>query len=107
MCRYRFGDGKCSYPNNMALECVGEDRCQFGDDSEDSPPAEPFIEKEDTGATNTDDRCPNTKTGIYCKKYGYFHCAGNENCQDPEDYMDHLEDHQDKFKNIDIEKEID
>ncbi len=95
----------------MALECVGEENCRYVGDREDGPPSEPFIG--DTGTTESKDgsledhRCPNTKTGIYCKKYGYFHCAGEENCEDPEDYMDHLEDHREKFKNIDIEKDID
>jgi len=110
MCRYEFGDGKCSYPSNMALECVGEDKCRFLEESGCQSP----IEISNQGNTLTsqnksnknDSRCPNTKTGVYCKKYGYFHCAGEENCEDPEDYMEHLESHQEKFQNIDIEKKI-
>jgi len=111
MCRYKFGDGKCSYPNNMALECVGEDKCRFLEESEDGSP--PKLQREEMETQNPDrsvqddDRCPNTKTGIYCKKYGYFHCAGEDNCQDPEEYMEHLECHREKFQNIDIEKDID
>ncbi len=108
MCRYEFGDGKCSYPSNMALECVGEDKCRFLEETDSESSSESPIEKNDLQDLNTsiqdDDRCPNTKTGVYCKKYGYFHCAGEENCKDPEDYMEHLESHQEKFQNIDIEK---
>ncbi|MBS3790032.1 MAG: hypothetical protein KGY66_03855 [Candidatus Thermoplasmatota archaeon] len=110
MCRYEFGDGKCSYPNNMALECVGEDKCRFVENSDnDSPPKIMGDEDRSRDSSKTapeDDGCPNTKTGIYCKKYGYFHCAGKENCEDPEDYMEHLERHRDKFQNIDINKNV-
>ena len=94
----------------MALECVGEDKCRFLQDSDSGSP--PMITEEKSGienindSTQEDDRCPNTKTGIYCKKYGYFHCAGEENCENPEDYMEHLESHQDKFQNVDIKKNI-
>ncbi|MFW5952791.1 MAG: hypothetical protein ACOCSJ_01370 [Candidatus Natronoplasma sp.] len=110
MCRYEFGDGKCSYPNNMALECVGEDKCRFLEEDDCESSIESYSDEKRVPASNKsaqdDDRCPNTKTGVYCKKYGYFHCAGKENCQDPEEYMEHLARHKDKFQNIDIEKDI-
>ncbi len=107
MCRYKYGNGKCSYPKNIALECVGEDSCQFLDDSEEdidvSSDMEPSLRNEES----EEERCPNTKTGVYCKKYGYFHCSGKEKCKDREEYMDHLECHQNKIQNVDIEKERD
>lgn len=111
MCRYKFGDGRCSHPHNMAQECVGEDSCRFMETSESEALSDPFIGNR--GKSQAEDKsleaheCPNTKTGIYCKKYGFFHCAGKENCEKKEDYMDHLEDHRERFKNINIEKEID
>ncbi len=108
MCRYRFGDGNCAYPSNMALECVGEENCQFVDNSEDRSPPEPspgeMMSEDMSKASSEDDLCPHTKTGIYCKKHGHFHCAGKENCQTREDYMKHMEKHQDKVQNVDIEK---
>jgi len=110
MCRYEFGDGKCSFPNNMALECVGEDKCRFLEESDSESPFEIPSEDNTLSTSNRsvqdDHRCPNTKTGVYCKKYGYFHCAGKDNCQKPEEYMEHLESYKEKFQNIDINKNI-
>ncbi|MFP4001393.1 MAG: hypothetical protein ACOCTN_03070 [Candidatus Natronoplasma sp.] len=110
MCRYKFGDGKCSHPHNMAQGCVGEDNCRFKENSKSEISSDPFIgergKSEDRAESLESHECPNTKTGIYCKKYGFFHCAGKENCDEKKDYMEHLESHQEKFENIDIEKEI-
>ncbi len=107
MCRYKFGDGKCSYPKNIALECVGENSCQYMNDPIDDSTGLDKVEKDEDMSDNSGsrERCPNTKTGVYCKKYGYFHCSGEENCQEREDYMEHLEVHQSKAQNIDIKKE--
>ncbi len=92
----------------MALECVGEDKCRFLEDSDSESPPEISKKENNIPSSNKsvrdDGGCPHTKTGIYCKKYGYFHCAGEENCEDPEDYMEHLEKHQEKFQNVNINK---
>ena len=98
MCRYKFGKGRCAHPSNMALECVGEDRCQFDEDGGIEAPA--FGDDDDLEEENRSEGCPDTKIGIYCKKYGHFHCAGEGNCQTREDYIDHLKEHKEAVQNI-------
>ncbi len=94
----------------MALECVGEENCQFVEDSEIGKPPTPSdgeLMGEDVSRKGSeDDRCPHTKTGVYCKKHGFFHCAGKENCESREEYMKNLEKRQDKVQNVDIEKGV-
>lgn len=93
----------------MALECVGEEKCQLSQDSsiEDSS-ADDYgvVEPSEDSDLSEQERCPNTKTGIYCKKYGYFHCAGKENCETREDYFNHLKEHKEEVQNMDIEKHL-
>jgi len=98
MCRYKFGEGRCSHPSNMALECVGEDNCQF--DAEVG--ASGFEKPDDDKDGKRSDRggCPDTEIGIYCKKYGYFHCSGKENCQTREEYIEHLKENKEAVQNI-------
>lgn len=109
MCRYKFGERKCSHPSNMALECVGEKKCQLSQDGliDGSVTGEPSsMENQEEDEFQKDDGCPNTRTGIYCKKYGYFHCAGEENCDTKEDYFEHLMDHKEEIQNLDIQERL-
>ncbi len=108
MCKYQFGEEKCSHPRNMALECVGESRCTLSDD----PLVEDILEMETDTITKEEEEpseqegCPNTETGIYCKKYGYFHCAGEDNCDTRDEYVDHLMEHKEEIQNKDIEEKL-
>lgn len=100
MCRYKFGEGKCSHPNNMALECVGEDKCQFNEEEGAEVLSEPEEQDDVRSEEERSDGCPNTKIGIYCKKYRHFHCAGEDNCQTREEYIEHLKEHKEAVQNI-------
>ncbi|MBS3817415.1 MAG: hypothetical protein KGY76_07630 [Candidatus Thermoplasmatota archaeon] len=105
MCRYEFGDGKCSHPKNVALECVGESNCQFGDEPIKDAVVERKTKKEEEETQQSEKEpeetgCPNTEIGIYCQKYGHFHCAGEENCQTREEYVEHLKEHKEKVEGI-------
>lgn len=104
MCKYKYGENKCAHPKNIALECVGEDKCQYVEEVGSK-------KKEDTKTPDIDletyeqeeaqeDTCPMTECGIYCKKYNRFYCAGRENCETKEEYMKHMK----EFGGIDIEK---
>ncbi len=85
----------------MALECVGEDKCQFKDDDGGGEiPSELVNRKDDDKEEERSDSCPHTKIGIYCKKYGHFHCAGKENCQTREEYIEHLKENKEAIQNI-------
>ncbi|GEM_PF-816339 len=106
MCRYKFGEGKCSHPSNVALECVGEEKCQLSQDiltDDGSYIEESTVESYEEDETSEQEMCPNTKTGIYCKKYGHFHCAGEENCETREDYIEHLKDHKEEIQDMNID----
>ncbi|MEF8873339.1 MAG: hypothetical protein V5A88_01565 [Candidatus Thermoplasmatota archaeon] len=106
MCRYKFGEGKCSHPSNVALECVGEDKCKLSKEplnDDGSYNAERLEEPEEESGDSDQEMCPNTKTGIYCKKYGHFHCAGKENCETREDYIEHLKEHKEEIQDMDID----
>lgn len=104
MCRYKFGEGRCSHPSNMTLECVGEDRCQFKNDGDVEVPSELRTLADDQNEESSEG-CPHTKIGIYCKKYGHFHCAGKGNCQTREEYIEHLKENKEAVQNIeDVQK---
>lgn len=104
MCKYKYGNDKCAHPKNIALECVGEDKCQYVEDvgSVSSVEAkEPDFELDSYDEENVqEDTCPMTECGLYCKKYNRFYCAGKENCENEEEYMKHMK----EFGGIDIEK---
>ncbi|MFW6195707.1 MAG: hypothetical protein ACOC5D_00090 [Thermoplasmatota archaeon] len=111
MCKYKYGNDKCAHPKNIALECVGEDKCQYVEETSESfsnvESRTNFESKEfdlDSYDQNEvqDDTCPMTECGLYCKKYNRFYCAGKDNCEDEEEYMKHMK----EFGGIDIEKEF-
>ncbi len=91
MCKYRYGKGRCAHPRNFTIECVGEDGCNYVD-VPDADIIKDMIMVGDPGLENSEseDQCPNTKCGIYCKKYGRLYCAGIDNCQTEEDYLNHM-----------------
>lgn len=104
MCKFKYGKNKCAHPKNIALECVGEDRCQYVEPVDS--PSNIGSEKPDFSfdsyepKENQEDTCPMTECGLYCKKYNRFYCAGKDNCQTKEEYMQHMK----EFGGIDIEK---
>lgn len=104
MCKYKYGKDKCAHPKNIALECVGEDKCQYVEEvgstkREDSKTPDLDFDTYDQEEVQ-EDTCPMTECGIYCKKYNRFYCAGKENCENEEEYMKHMK----EFGGIDIEK---
>ena len=104
MCKYQYGENKCAHPKNIALECVGEDKCQYVDEAGAKKVEEsktPDLDFDTYGQDEVqEDTCQMTECGIYCKKYNRFYCAGKENCEDEEEYMKHMK----EFGGIDIEK---
>lgn len=87
MCRYRYSDGKCAHPKNISLDCVGEEGCVFKEEEKNSESLENSalnLEEEEK------DSCTKTQCGIYCKKYNRFYCAGEENCDSEEEYLQHM-----------------
>ena len=104
MCKYKYGNDKCAHPKNIALECVGEDKCQYVEDvgsvnKENSKKPDFSLASYDQENVQ-EDTCPMTECGLYCKKYNRFYCAGKENCENEEEYMKHMK----EFGGIDIEK---
>ena len=97
MCRYKYGNGKCAYPKNISLECVGEQNCTFVNENTDSMD---FEQGDYLPEDKNSDECPNTECGVYCKKYNRFYCAGKENCDDEEEYLSHMN----TFGCVDIER---
>ncbi len=96
MCRYEYGNGKCAHPNNLSLDCVGEGTCVYDGDSKQLEKVEEALS---TKLDNQqDDKCPNTQCGLYCEKYNRFYCAGEKNCNDKEEYFEHMK----TFGGIDI-----
>ncbi len=113
MCKYRYGHNKCAHPKNIALECVGEEDCQFRDETaikkESSDETQKRLglgEERDTPALEAAeecDRCPMTECGVYCQKYNRFYCAGEENCETEEEYLEHMK----EFRGLDSEEDLD
>ncbi len=108
MCRYRYGDSKCAHPKNVATECVGEDNCTCKDDDlEDlQPPSDMqnssgFQEKTDEISESEEDTCPMTECGVYCEKFNRFYCAGEDNCQTEDEYLEHMN----EYGGVDIERD--
>ncbi len=91
MCRYMYGKDRCAHPRNFTIECIGEDSCKFLTDQEVAD-MDGMIMGDDTN-TEDEDKCPNTKCGIYCEKYNRFYCAGEDNCQTEKDYLKHMDMH--------------
>ncbi len=93
MCKYvygtgKYGPGRCAHPSNLAMECVGEDSCRLmGEDITDVDDLETYL---GYGQGDKDENCPNTTCGIYCQKYKRFYCAGEDHCQNEEDYRSHM-----------------
>ncbi|MFO7791953.1 MAG: hypothetical protein R6W73_03090 [Candidatus Saliniplasma sp.] len=88
MCKYEYSDGKCAHPKNLSLDCVGEGNCVYiGDDNAIEEIENALSENMNN---NQEHRCQNTQCGIYCEKYNRFYCAGKDNCESKEEYMDHM-----------------
>ncbi len=86
MCRYQYGKGKCAHPNNLSLDCVGEGKCVHLNDDEALEKVDSSLSRDDVSLSSAH-RCSNTQCGIYCEKYNRFYCAGEENCEEKEEYF--------------------
>lgn len=88
MCRYEYGKEKCAHPNNLSLDCVGEEKCVYTEDDRQLKKVEEALSVEND--IEQKHKCPNTQCGIYCEKYNRFYCAGEDNCKSEEEYLDHM-----------------
>lgn len=89
MCRYKYGKDKCAHPRNFTIGCIGEESCNFLVNNDAIRDESMGISKGEE-QSEEQDRCPNTKCGIYCEKYNRFYCAGEDNCQTEDKYLNHM-----------------
>lgn len=78
MCKYFYGEGRCSNPNVDGVLCGGRQICDFFSKSND---------REEQACDH------DAWYGLYCAKYKRFFCPGKDACGTFEDYAQSFEDH--------------